>query len=99
MGELKKADAVRKEDFLVAMDIKKQISQLINNNSSSASVSAESETKQQEFDDYPYKKTCDNTCDQFSLFTIQTKPVDYKIATSHAAWIDHTKPYSYLLLY
>ena len=83
--ELKKADAVRKEDFLVAMDIKKQISQLINNNSSSASVSAESETKQQEFDDYPYKKTCDNTCDQFSLFTIQTKPVDYEIATSHAA--------------
>jgi len=84
--ELKKADAVRKEDFLVAMDIKKQISQLINDNSSStsASASAQSETKQQEFDDYRYNKTCDITCDQFSLFTTQTKPVDYKIATNHA---------------
>jgi hypothetical protein len=82
--ELKKADAVRKEDFLVAMDIKKQISQLINDNSSSTSASAESETKQQEFDDYRYKKTCDITCDQFSLFTTQAKPVDYKIVTNHA---------------
>jgi len=72
--EIKKADAVRKEDFLAAMDIKKQISQLLNDNSSSESMPAEQETKQQEFDDR--RKKTYATYDKFSLFT---KPVDCKL--------------------